>query len=265
MPEGIYNQTDETNTVIEFMCDGCERLLTEVPAKNHNVYTIGDDDVWSTCRACAATERDHIIRTPERLDKGGPRAWPGGYPLAFMPVGKHGDNGGIVLCFDCARETLAQIVDTSEDAIGTDHIGIMAELEDSDTASYGGLVCDCGAWIVEPECPDCGDSLLASRPEDAPETHSNGLPAYSYVPSLRADNVDASQLCRNCAAHAVYRHRLAHCGESWVHPSDVSGTHARHIPGIGIEIVAVPSQFRRYPSDDGLPWFAPAGTVYRYR
>lgn len=166
--------------------------------------------------ALTARPADGIYRTVDQLEACGSYAWPGGYPLAFYPCDRHGDMAGVVLCLDCAKSSL-------ED---DDDFGILAEVEDSDQQYYGGVTCDgCGDPVVEPDCPECGDSL------------------FDGTALMHADDVDASLLHRRCAAEMV-------------------GRHAVRKPGIGIEIAACRNgDYHTWRA----PWYAPVGTVYSYR
>lgn len=212
-----------------YMCHDCEELFNpdEVPPIG-STYRVATD-VWALCPDCAKTQSDGLIRTVARLEKTGRYAWPGGYPLVFFPP-----DGGCFLCFDCAKETLEN-----------DDGPINYAVEDSDSQYYGGIHCDgCNAEIVAAFCPECMDELADKK-------------------RLFAENVDASQLCFDCAVALVRRHCRAIKNEPWEHPSDMRGPHARRIPGVGIEIL--PTKEKEYGWDDGAPWYAKSGTIYRYR
>ncbi len=157
-----------------------------------------------------------IISTVDQLDACGSYAWPGGYPIVFYPVDEYGSSHGDVLCFACARDTLAEPVE--------DDAGVIAEIESGDQQCYGGVTCDqCYQFIVEAVCPEC-------------------LDAFDDKPRLYATSVDAHTICQSCAAKLV-------CGH-------VFSGGARRLPGIGIEIT--------HGGGVHSPWYAPAGTIYRY-
>lgn len=182
-----------------------------------------------------------MIHTLHALKETGPYAWPGGYPLAFYLAG-----AGIVLCHDCATEALTeavrddvtQFVETGKRGKTARELQLTAEIVDSDQLAYGGVACECGAWIGEPVCPECGDELV-----DASQDRSAGL----SVPVLHCETADAVWLCQHCAAKLV------------------ANGQARRLPGVGIEILAtVPEADRAYRWDDGTPWYSRAGAVYEY-
>lgn len=99
-------------------------------------------------------------------------------------------------------------------------------VEQGDQQYYGGLTCDqCSQYIVEPACPECGDEL------------------FDGSRLLHADNVDASLLHLHCAAQLLAGR--GECGS------------AERIPGVGIKVSTAGGVHS--------PWYAPAGTIYRYR
>jgi hypothetical protein len=209
-----------------YQCDDCNETFSGIPAKD--AYTSQGQN-YGVCPNCAKTQSDGLIRTVARLAKS--EFCYGGYPMAFYPP-----DGGCVLCFDCAKSDLEN----------GDNL-VRAECEDSDSRYYGGIHCDgCNAEIVAACCPECGDELADKK-------------------RLFAENVDASQLCFDCAVRLVRHHYLAIKNEPWEHPMDMRGPHAIRIPGIGIEIVPTPEHVRSGAWDDGTPWYASSGTIYRYR
>lgn len=227
-------------------------LKAEIAAIDTKLTELTGQDGWRGAYAVAArhlrerrdalqdtldelTERpdDGIYRTVDQLEGCGSFAWPGGYPLGFYPCDRFGDPAGVVLCLDCAKASLEDDND----------FGILAEVEDGGQQYYGGVTCDgCGDPIVEPICPECGDSL------------------FDGTALMHADTVDASLLHRHCAAAMVYRSLRASVNDGTEHPSDIRGPHAVRRPGLGIEIIAEPGC-----TWSSAPWYAPVGTIYRYR
>jgi hypothetical protein len=84
-------------------------------------------------------------------------------------------------------------------------------------------------------CDGCNAAIVEPC---CPECHNE----LEDKPRLFADNVDASQLCLHCAAQLV----------GW---RTFEGA-AERIPGVGIRILK---------GDMHSPWYAPAGTIYKYR
>jgi hypothetical protein len=164
-----------------------------------------------------------------KVDEIGYAAWPGGYPLVFFHM-QYGDNGGCCFCHDCALE-IAKEIDAGETDGTIDY-----DVENGDQAYYGGVTCDgCGEYIVEASCPECMNEFKDMKDPRA---------------VLTADNVDAAWLCRSCAAKLV-----TSC--------ENGKPQAKRIPGIGIEILA--TKETEHGWDNGTPWYASAGTVYRYK
>lgn len=164
-----------------------------------------------------------------KVDEVGYAAWPGGYPLVFFHM-QNGDNGGCLFCHDCAL-AIAKEIDAGEETGKIDY-----DIENGDQAYYGGVTCDgCGEYIVEASCPECMNEFSDMKNPRA---------------VLTADNVDAVWLCLKCAAKLV-----TSC--------ENGKPQAKRIPGIGIEILA--TQEPKYGWDKGTPWYAPAGTIYRYK
>lgn len=72
-----------------FRCDAC----------NHLAWDATTVTGW-TCPACHAGKMEHDIDVPfGALEQ---YAWPGGYPVIYLPRGPSGDVTGDVLCADCA-------------------------------------------------------------------------------------------------------------------------------------------------------------------
>lgn len=187
-----------------------------------------------------------MYTTVAELDECGRYAWPGGYPLEFFAVDEHGDNGGVVMCFDCARETLLMAERGEEYSDGLTRIDAQICEEQQ---YYGGVTCDaCYRYVIDPVCPECGDE-------------------FGDKPRLQADNVDALWVCRTCAAKMVVQacddaateDQLANClperSPQW-YRAIATNPRAKRLPGVGIQIIDSPY---------GVPWYANVGTIYRYR
>lgn len=178
----------------------------------------------------------------------------GGYPLAFWPVTERGrECPGVLLCRDCVRSDLEMMAEPDGD-IGSDTIGFDCTVEDGDSKYCGGVTCECGEFIVEPCCPECGDKLA----------EKSAL--------LFSDTREETPICFDCAVAMVKRSLYASMPNA--RPSDVYGTMAHRIMG-GIRIVDSPAtvtatshaygwQESRQSLAYGTPWYARAGTVYRY-
>lgn len=213
------------------MCNDCEDLFDTDNVSMVNQFRVASD-LWGTCPDCVKSESDGLIRTVARLDKTGRYAWPGGYALVFYPP-----DGGVTLCFDCAKETLQN-----------DDGPLDYNVEDGDQQFYGGTYCDaCSAVIVESCCPECGDELADK-------------------PRLFADNVDAAELCQRCAAKMVIQalddaasdEEMAACLPDYhdsYYRNVATNPRAKRIPGVGIELI---------DSQYGSAWYARPGTIYRY-
>lgn len=150
------------------ICDDCKVEYTP-KAGDKGIYAF-QEVTYGTCPDCEKTNSDGLIRTVARLEAQGRYAWPGGYPLVFIPADESG-----LLCFNCAKTDL-------ENGDGP----IACQVEDSDQKFYGGVTCDgCGDEIVEAECPECMN------------------PLHDATPLLYADNVDASMIHASCARKLV--------------------------------------------------------------
>jgi hypothetical protein len=114
--------------------------------------------------------------------------------------------------------------DLESAAEGGESIELDSYVEQGDQQFYGGVYCDQCSQYIVEPC--------------CPEC---GDEFAGKTRILHADNVDASELCLHCAAQLVGWRTFAGAAE--------------RIPGIGIRILK---------GDMHSPWYAPAGTVYRY-
>lgn len=146
-------------------CQMCHGTGIEPKRMSHGLYApveIGGGNCWhcdGTGRERGTREGFPIIIRPGHLgaDESLPaHAWPGGYPLAYMPGTVFGedliDTACVLLCANCATHSLK----TDEWA---DDEAMTSVLEDGDLEQNS--VCDgCSAVIAYQNwCSDCGESV----------------------------------------------------------------------------------------------------------
>lgn len=104
----------------------------------------------------------------------------------------------LVLCPKCARELAMQALTNGDDTAYEDERELLAELkmESTDGDYSGGLSCDCGEYIREPYCEDCGTDIAEC--EGSPFWRTSG------------DSV----LCRSCMAKYVHTQLQANAGQA---------------------------------------------------
>jgi hypothetical protein len=151
------------------ICDACGGTGISGNERTYdiNTGTYTETDTPVHCYTCDGTGRLRATREgfppiirPGHLgaDESLPAyAWPGGYPLAYLPGTVFGDDlidtGCVILCADCATQSLHNPDEW------TDEEAMASVLEDGDLEQN--TVCDgCNAVIAYQNwCHDCGESV----------------------------------------------------------------------------------------------------------